>query len=69
MKPEPFKTPSEQRGFLIYYARVLLREASARRQRHRGFSAHLLASAGRARREAAIIDVSAPQGDLFGGVA
>jgi hypothetical protein len=57
-------TPSEHRSFLIHYARVHLREARARRHQ-RAFAAHLLGSAGRARRDAAKINTSPAQGDLF----
>lgn len=62
------QSPAEHRAFLFYYARVLLREARARRKRHPGFAASLLAGAGRARREALAIDLSPVQRDLFGGV-
>ena len=65
MTPEPTKTPAEERSFRIYYARVLLREARARRRSNPKFAADLLAWAGKARREALAIDVSPPQLDLF----
>ncbi|PZU95525.1 MAG: hypothetical protein DI527_00520 [Chelatococcus sp.] len=60
----PRQTPAERKAFLIYYARVLIREARARRGT--SFSTTLLEWAGKARREAAEIDVSPPQMDLFG---
>lgn len=60
-------SPAEDRAFLFYYARVLLREARARRGT--SFAAVLLAGAARARREALAIDLSPAQMDLFGGVA
>ncbi len=65
------QTPEERRAFLLHYARVHLTEARRRRIRpacpQRGFVASLLAEAGRARIEAAAIDLSPAQADLFGG--
>ncbi|WEK42937.1 MAG: hypothetical protein P0Y64_16590 [Candidatus Sphingomonas colombiensis] len=61
----PSQTPAEQRDFEIYYARVLMREARARR-RARSFSAALLEWAGNARRRALAINISPAQPDLFG---
>jgi hypothetical protein len=58
--------PSERRDFLLYYARVMLREARARRKRSPDFAAFLLDCAARARREAQTIDTRPAQGDLFG---
>lgn len=54
--------PEERRSFLIYYAGVLLREARARRGQNVEW---MLAGAARARRQAAAIDRSAGQGELF----
>lgn len=59
------QTPAERRAFLIHYARVMLTEAKARRNKHKTFARHLIGSAGRARREAARIEVRPMQGDLF----
>ena len=56
--------PIERRSFLIHYARVLLREARARRHQRR-FAAFLLKGAARARREARAIDTRPAQGSLF----
>lgn len=53
--PPSAKTPAAKRAFLIYYARVLLREAKARRGGHRAFPFSLLEWAGRARRDAAAL--------------
>lgn len=62
MKPEPRRDPA----FLRYYARVLLREAKARRGTP--FATALLEWAARARREA--VEAALPvQGDLFGEAA
>jgi hypothetical protein len=58
-------TPSERRAFLIHYARVMLTEAKARRNKHKSFARHLIASAAKARRNAAEIDVTPAQGSLF----
>lgn len=55
----------ERRDFLIYYARVLLREARARRKRSPDYAAALLEWAGKARREALGMDLRPVQGDLF----
>ncbi|WP_136617046.1 MULTISPECIES: hypothetical protein [Mesorhizobium] len=56
------QTPKQRRDFLIYYAKVLLREAQARRGQNVDW---MLAGAGRARREAMVIDVRPAQADLF----
>ena len=58
-------TPQERRAFLIHYAKVMLTEAKARRHKHKSFARHLIASAAKARREAAMIDTSPAQKDLF----
>jgi len=55
----------EERAFKLYYARVLVREARARRTRSPDFSATLLSWAVKARREAYAIDIRPVQGDLF----
>jgi hypothetical protein len=65
MKPRE-QTPAERRAFLIYYAKVNLREARARRQ-DRNFSALLLGWAAKARREA--MTIRPRQADLFGSAA
>jgi hypothetical protein len=57
--------PIQRRAFLIHYARVMLTEAKARRHKHKSFARHLIASASKARREAAQIDVTPAQGRLF----
>jgi hypothetical protein len=57
------RPPVEQRAFLIYYAKVSLREAGARRQ-DRPFSATLFSWAQKARRQAALIDLAPAQGWL-----
>ena len=57
--------PAQNRAFLIHYARVMLTEAKARRNKHKTFARHLIASAAKARREAAQIDVTPAQKDLF----
>ncbi|MER8811439.1 hypothetical protein [Mesorhizobium sp. M0965] len=57
------KTPKQRREFLIYYAKVLLREARARRGQNVDW---MLAGAARARREAASIDLRPAQLGLFG---
>ncbi|PZU59858.1 MAG: hypothetical protein DI547_05110 [Sphingobium sp.] len=62
------RTLAEERAFRLYYARVLIREARARRRTSPGFAADLLAWAAKARREACAIDISPAQADLFGGV-
>jgi hypothetical protein len=56
------ETPAERKAFLIYYAGVLLREARARRGQNVDW---MIAGAARARREAAGIDLSPSQADLF----
>lgn len=63
-----FKTPAERRAFLIYYAKVMLRESGARRASpvNNPFHWTLFDAAQRARREAAAIDVRPAQIDLFG---
>lgn len=63
--PSGEKTPAEQREFLIYYAKVLLREARARRHQT-AFHASLIGWAAKARREASEIDLRPAQGELFG---
>jgi hypothetical protein len=55
--------PAERREFLIYYARVMLREARARRGQ-RGIE-WMLRGAARARREALAIDLRPAQAELF----
>lgn len=60
------QTPQQQREFLIYYARVLLREAGARRARDPRFSRTLAGWAANARAEVASIDVRPAQGKMFG---
>jgi hypothetical protein len=60
-----FKTPAERRAFLIYYAKVMLRESAARRGRG-AFHWTLLEWAQKARRQAATIDLRPAQRDLFG---
>jgi len=55
--------PAERRAFLIYYARVMLREAKLRRGQ-RGI-AWMIAGAARARREALAIDLRPAQAELF----
>lgn len=57
------QSPAERRAFLLHYARVLLREARARRAT--AFAASLLLWAARARREAAAIDIAPAQGRLL----
>ena len=57
--------PIQRRAFLIHYARVMLTEAKARRNKHKSFARHLIASAAKARREAAQIDTKPAQGELF----
>lgn len=52
MTPRDVKPPEEQRAFLLYYARVLLREARSRRGQNIGW---MIAGAARARREAMAI--------------
>jgi hypothetical protein len=54
--------PSERRAFLIYYARVMLREAHSRRGQNVRW---MLNGAARARREALAIDLRPAQGRLF----
>jgi len=61
--PTGFTTPAEQRAFLIYYARVMLREYRARRG-WRG-TAWMLNGAIRATREASAIDLTSAQGVLL----
>lgn len=56
---------NERRAFLIHYARVLLREARARRSRSPDFARTLRAWAAKARREAQAIDTRPVQGELF----
>ena len=59
------ETPEQRRAFLIHYARVMLTEAKARRHKHKSFARHLIASAAKARREAADLDTTPAQKDLF----
>ncbi|MDP0925706.1 hypothetical protein Q0601_00830 [Paracoccus onubensis] len=56
--------PKQRRDFLIHYARVNLKEAGRRRE-DRASSCVLIGWAAKARREAASIDVTPAQGDLF----
>lgn len=56
------QTPAEQKAFLIYYAKVMLREASARRHQSNGW---MLRAAANARAEAAAIDTRPAQGLLL----
>ena len=58
------QTPQERRAFLIHYAHVTLRAATARRHQGR-FAAWLLSSAAKARQEASRIDTRPAQGSLF----
>lgn len=58
-------TTQERRDFLIHYAKVMLTEAKARRHKHKSFARHLIASAAKSRKEAAQIDTSPAQKDLF----
>ncbi len=55
------QTPAEQKTFLLYYAKVLLREARARRHQNHAW---LLNAASRARRDAAAIDLRPVQGNF-----
>jgi hypothetical protein len=60
--------PAQERAFLIHFARVMLADARYRirsRPTHRAWAASQLASAARARREAAQIDTTPQQRDLF----
>lgn len=57
------QTPAERRAFLLYYARVMLRETRTRRGQ-RG-TAWMLNGAIRATREAAAIDLTPAQGRLL----
>lgn len=61
----PTLPPAQEQAFRIHYAKVLLREASARRHSFGGFHAILLAGAARARREAAAVDLAPEQPDMF----
>lgn len=62
--PLDFETPEEEREFQIYYAKVMMREAMARRGTR--FSFTLLEWAGKARRRAHELSAAAPiQGELF----
>lgn len=60
-------TPQERRAFLIYYARVNLREARNRRKSQPAFADTLLGWAIKARIQAAAIDTRPAQADLFAG--
>ncbi|MCR6673265.1 hypothetical protein [Devosia ginsengisoli] len=57
------KSPAEQRDFLLYYAGVMEREADARPGQNCDW---MRSGAERAKREAAAIDQTPAQGDLFG---
>jgi hypothetical protein len=59
---------TRDRAFLIYYAKVLLRECAARRGSSGAFYWILYCGAQRARREAAALSIKA-QSDLFGAAA
>lgn len=61
------RTVKRDRDFLIYYAKVLLREAAARRDSRGGFHALLLNGAARARRDAYAL--RNPQLELFDGAS
>lgn len=65
-RPSDKWTPAEWRDFELYQARVLIREARARRKSSPAFSATLLEWAANARRRAMAIDVRPAQADLFG---
>jgi hypothetical protein len=58
------RTPEQERDFLIYYSRVLMREAAARRARDPRFARTLLEWAARARRNAQAIDLRPAQGSF-----
>lgn len=59
------KTPAERRDFLLYYAGVMEREVAARPGQNCEW---MEKAAERSRREAAAIDLTPAQGDLFGGM-
>ena len=59
-------TPAGERAFLIFYAGVTEREAAGRRLSQPNFATTLDEWAAKARRQAAAIDTSPDQGDLFG---
>lgn len=59
-------TPAKQKAFLEYYAGVLTREADARPDQDCQW---MRDGAARSLREAAEIDASPVQGDLFGSAA
>lgn len=59
-------TPAGERAFLIFYVGVTEREAASRRLSQSDFAATLDEWAAKARRQAAAIDTSPAQGDLFG---
>ncbi|RWR28804.1 hypothetical protein D2T31_11870 [Sinirhodobacter populi] len=58
-------TPAEHREFLLFYAALNEREAAARPHQPE-FAEWLMLSAETARAEAAAIDLSPAQGELFG---
>jgi hypothetical protein len=60
--PDDQLPAAERRAFLIYYARVMLREARARRGQR---VAWMIAGAAKARREALAIDVRPAQMSLL----
>jgi len=62
MTPRDVKPPEERRAFLLYYARVLLREARSRRGQNVDW---MIAGAARARREAMAIRPAATQMEMF----
>lgn len=66
--PDDCTTPRKKRDFLIHYAKILLREANARRTlcSNQSFYWVLMEGASRARREAMNIDLRPAQKDLFG---
>ncbi len=59
------RVPAEQRAFLIFFARVHLREARARRSRDPNGADLFLGWAANARRQAAAIDVRPKQAELL----
>lgn len=63
MTASDFQTPAKRRDFLLHYARILLREARARRG-YRNVQ-WMLDGAAKARREALAIDTRPAQADLF----
>ena len=64
------RSPAEERDLELHSARAYLSEAMRRRAMgRRGFALTLLGWAANARRRAAAIDMTPPQGDLFGAVS